>query len=93
MALFIVAIDSLAASMGPPGSASEIASPATIGARTTRDHSSSVNALFVVTACPSSEATCRHRPLSITTHHTAPSDRRSEESLTQPSRTGLTPEG
>ena len=36
VALFIVAIDSLVASIGPPGSASEIARPATIGARTTR---------------------------------------------------------
>ena len=52
MVLRIAAIDSLAASMGPPGSATEIASPATMGARTMRDHSSSVKALFVVTAGP-----------------------------------------
>ena len=54
MVLRIVAIDSLAASMGPPGSANEIANPATMGARTMRDHSSSVKALFDVTALPSS---------------------------------------
>ena len=43
---------SFVASMGPPGSASEIAMPATNGARTTRDHSSSVKSLFVVTVGP-----------------------------------------
>ena len=41
---------SFVASIGPPGSASEIAMPATNGARTTRDHSSSVKSLFVVMA-------------------------------------------
>jgi CRP-like cAMP-binding protein len=38
-----LAIVSLAASMGPPGSAREIASPATKGPRTILVHSSSVN--------------------------------------------------
>src|SRR3954447_12095198 len=45
----MVAIVSLAASIGPPGSANEIARPATNGARTTRVHSSSGKSLFVVT--------------------------------------------
>ena len=53
MADLIVAIDSFAASMGPPGSASEIAIPATIGARTIRAHSSSVKSSLIVKACPS----------------------------------------
>ena len=43
------AIVSLVASIGPPGSASEIAMPATIGARMTRVHSSSVKSFLVVT--------------------------------------------
>ena len=43
-----VAIVSLAASIGPPGSASEIAMPAMNGARTIRVHSSSVKSSFVV---------------------------------------------
>ena len=38
--------------MGPPGSASEIASPATNGARTIRAHSSSEKSLFVVIGPP-----------------------------------------
>src|SRR5215218_7958911 len=42
------AADSLASSIGPPGSAREIAIPATRGARRTRTHSSSVKSLFVV---------------------------------------------
>src|SRR5215211_7632335 len=42
------AADSLASSIGPPGSAREIAIPATNGARRTRIHSSSVKSLFVV---------------------------------------------
>ena len=46
---FIVAIVSLAASIGPPGSASEIASPATNGARTIRVQSASEKSLLVVT--------------------------------------------
>src|SRR5690349_3970510 len=45
----IVAIVSFAASIGPPGSASEIARPATNGARTIRAQSSSEKSLFVVT--------------------------------------------
>ena len=49
MAVRTVAIVSLVASMGPPGSASEIAMPATIGARSTRVHSSSVKSVLVVT--------------------------------------------
>src|SRR6478735_5228221 len=44
----IEAIDSLAASIGPPGSASVIAMPATNGARTTRTHSSSEKSALVV---------------------------------------------
>src|SRR5215213_11711593 len=40
--------DSLASSIGPPGSAREIAIPATNGARRIRIHSSSVKSLFVV---------------------------------------------
>ena len=43
-----VAIVSLESSIGPPGSASEIAMPAIIGARRTRTHSSSVNAASAV---------------------------------------------
>ena len=50
MALFSDATDSLVASIGPPGSARDRAIPATRGARTTRTHSSSLNAVFVVTA-------------------------------------------
>src|SRR5687768_5838627 len=49
---FTVPIDSLASSIGPPGSAMEIASPATNGARRTRAHSSSVKSLFVVMTSP-----------------------------------------
>src|SRR3954452_15310518 len=48
----IVAIDSFAASMGPPGSASAMARPATNGARTIRVHSSSEKSFLVVTTCP-----------------------------------------
>src|SRR4051794_13966816 len=48
----IIAIASLAASIGPPGSASAIASPATNGARTIRVHSSSEKSFLVVMACP-----------------------------------------
>jgi hypothetical protein len=44
---------SLVSSMGPPGSAMEIAIPATNGARRTRTHSSSVKSLFVVMTSPS----------------------------------------
>src|SRR5688500_3087540 len=54
-ALFNAAMVSFVASMGPPGSASEIAIPATKGARTTRDHSSSVKSLFVVIVVPSGQ--------------------------------------
>ncbi len=53
MALFIAAIVSLAASIGPPGSAKVIASPAIIGALTMRVHSSSSKSILVVTAGPS----------------------------------------
>src|SRR5215203_7389205 len=49
-----VAIVSLAISIGPPGSASEIAIPATSGARRTRTHSSSLKSLLVVTTLSSS---------------------------------------
>src|ERR1700761_8716204 len=49
VALRSVAMVSFVASIGPPGSASEIAMPATNGARTIRAHSSSVKSLFVVT--------------------------------------------
>ena len=52
VAFFSVAIDSLAVSIGPPGSASEMARPATSGARRTRVHSSSVKSVFVVTRRP-----------------------------------------
>ncbi len=38
----IAAIDSLVSSIGPPGSASEIANPATSGERLSASHSSSV---------------------------------------------------
>src|SRR6188472_4463948 len=48
---FRVAIVSLAASIGPPGSASEIARPATKGPRTILVHSSSVKVSFVVMWC------------------------------------------
>jgi hypothetical protein len=47
-----VAIDSFAASIGPLGSAREMARPATNGARTIRLHSSSEKSLLVVTAGP-----------------------------------------
>jgi hypothetical protein len=47
-----VAIDSFAASIGPPGSAREMARPATNGARTIRLHSSTEKSLLVVTAGP-----------------------------------------
>jgi hypothetical protein len=43
----IAALVSLTASIGPPGSASEIAMPATSGARPRRAHSSSVKSVFV----------------------------------------------
>ena len=56
MAVLAVAIVSLVASMGPPGSANEIAIPATIGARTTRAHSSSVKSSLVLNVCPSALA-------------------------------------
>ena len=56
MAVLISAMDSLALSIGPPGSASEIASPATNGARTTRVHSSSGKSCLVVTTTPISLA-------------------------------------
>jgi hypothetical protein len=46
--VFSVAAVSLTASIGPPGSASEIAMPATNGARLRRVHSSSVKSAFVV---------------------------------------------
>ena len=45
---FSDALVSLASSIGPPGSAREIAIPATNGARRTRTHSSSVKSLLVV---------------------------------------------
>src|SRR5262245_16934070 len=45
----IVARDSFVTSMGPPGSAREIAMPATKGARRTLAHSSSVKSLLAVT--------------------------------------------
>src|SRR4051794_21942727 len=48
VAALMEAIDSLAASIGPPGSASVIAIPATKGARTTRTQSSSEKSAFVV---------------------------------------------
>ena len=44
----IAALDSLSASIGPPGSASVIAIPATRGARPSRAHSSSVKSALVV---------------------------------------------
>src|SRR6187401_3463097 len=47
-----VAIDSFAASIGPLGSAREMARPATNGARTIRLHSSSEKSLLVVMAGP-----------------------------------------
>ena len=50
MAVLSAAIDSFTASIGPPGSASEIAIPATIGERSRRAHSSSVKSALVVTA-------------------------------------------
>jgi hypothetical protein len=56
----MVAIDSLAISIGPPGSANEIAIPATNGARRTRTHSSSVKSLFVVMTHPPSPNVARH---------------------------------
>ena len=49
VAALIDAIDSLAASIGPPGSASVMAIPATNGALTTRTQSSSGKSAFVVT--------------------------------------------
>ena len=63
VAVFSVAIVSLVASIGPPGSASEIAIPATNGARTIRRHSSSVKSLFVVTTSfpPDSRGEREHR--------------------------------
>jgi hypothetical protein len=54
----IVAIDSFVTSMGPPGSAREIAIPATNGARRTLIHSSSVKSLLAVTMrAPLAEST------------------------------------
>jgi hypothetical protein len=47
-----VAIPSLEISIGPPGSAIVIAKPATIGARRTRSHSSSVKDAFDVIRSP-----------------------------------------
>src|SRR6187455_2489376 len=52
MIVFSEAIDSLSASIGPPGSASEIARPATSGARPSRVHSSSVKSALVVMSGP-----------------------------------------
>src|ERR671918_897595 len=52
VAALSVAIVSFAVSMGPPGSAREIARPATNGARTIRSQSSSEKSLLVVTARP-----------------------------------------
>src|SRR4051794_32379444 len=48
--------------MGPPGSASVIARPATNGARTTRGHSASLKSLLVVTdATPPGTGSSRNR--------------------------------
>ena len=49
---FTVAIDSFAASIGPLGSAREMARPATNGARTIRRHCSSEKSFLVVTVGP-----------------------------------------
>src|SRR3954453_1243423 len=46
--VFSTAAVSLSASIGPPGSASEMPIPATIGARFSRAHSSSVKSAFEV---------------------------------------------
>ena len=80
MACFRVAIVSLVASIGPPGSASEIAIPATNGARTIRRHSSSVKSLFVVTTSfpPASRGHHEHRSQS------KPWGRRAATTLTPP---------
>src|SRR5215212_8867042 len=60
--------DSLASSIGPPGSAREIAIPATNGARRTRIHSSSVKSLFVVMTRPSPLNLCRRPAWHVSRH-------------------------